>query len=330
MKSLSSSVAAALAATCALAATAGMAAAQVVSVEPAALAALVDPEAKVEKLADGMKFLEGPVWMGSGGDGRLVFSDIPANELKAWSPATGLTVFRTPSNNTNGNTLDLEGRLVSAEHSARRVSRTAADGTVTTVVDSMDGKRFNSPNDVVVKSDGTLWFTDPPYGLPRGQPREMDGNHVFRHDPASGKTTRVSSRHDMPNGLAFSPDESLLYVADSGKPHNILVYEVKADGTLSEGRVFCTIDKGGPDGIRVDTAGNVWSSAGDGVQIFAPSGALIGRILCPESPANLAFGGEDGKSLFMTSRTGLYRVPVKIGAAKRPGAAAAGEKAGAK
>jgi gluconolactonase len=320
MKSLNPSVIAVLAATCSLAVTAGFASAQVVSVEAAAMAKLVDPAAKVEKLAGGMKFIEGPVWMGSGRDGKLVFSDIPANELKAWSPSGGLTVFRTPSNNTNGNTLDREGRLVSAEHSARRVSRTATDGTVTTVVDRMDGKRFNSPNDVVVKSDGTLWFTDPPYGLPKDQAKEMDGNYVYRHDPDSGKTTRVASRHDMPNGLAFSPDESLLYVADSGKPHNILVYEVKTDGTLSEGRVFCTIDKGGPDGIRVDTAGNVWSSAGDGVQVFAPSGALVGRILCPESPANLAFGGEDGKSLFMTSRTGLYRVPVKVEAAKRPGA----------
>jgi gluconolactonase len=299
---------------------AGSSTAEVVSVDAAAMAKLVASDAKVEKLAGGMKFIEGPVWVGAGKDGKLVFSDIPANELKAWSPSGGLTVFRTPSNNTNGNTLDLEGRLVSAEHSARRVSRTEADGTVATVVDRIDGKRFNSPNDVVVKSDGTLWFTDPPYGLPKDQSKEQDGHFVFRHDPASGKTTRVSSRHDMPNGLAFSPDEQLLYVADSGRPRNILVYEVRDDGTLSEGTVFCTIDKGGPDGIRVDAAGNVWSSAGDGVQIFAPSGALVGRILCPESPANLAFGGEDGKSLFMTSRTGLYRVPVSIGPASRPAA----------
>lgn len=320
MKSLHSSVRAAMAPLCALAATAGLSSAQVVSEDPKAMGALVEPDAKVEKLAGGMKFIEGPVWIGSGKDGKLVFSDIPANELKAWSPGGGLTVFRTPSNNTNGNTLDREGRLVSAEHSARRVSRTAADGTLSTIVERLDGKRFNSPNDVVVKSDGTIWFTDPPYGLPRDQTKEMDGNHVFRHDPQSGKTTRVSNQHDMPNGLAFSPDEKRLYVADSGKPRNILVYDLKDDGTLSEGRVFCSIDKGGPDGIRVDAAGNVWSSAGDGVQVFAPSGARIGRVLCPESPANLAFGGEDGMSLFMTSRTGLYRVPVKIGAAPRPAA----------
>lgn len=323
MKLIIDGVAAALAVTGALAATAGQAAAEVVSEDREAMARLVDPAATVEKLADGMKFIEGPVWTGTGADGRLIFSDIPANELKAWSPSGGLTVFRTPSNHTNGNTLDREGRLVSAEHSARRISRTATDGTVTTVVERIDGKRFNSPNDVVVKSDGTLWFTDPPYGLPKDQKRELDGNHVFRHDPASGKTTVVSSRHDMPNGLAFSPDESRLYVADSGRPRNILVYDVRADGTLSEGRVFAEIDKGGPDGIRVDAEGNVWSSAGDGVQVFAPSGARLGRILCPESPANLAFGGPDGKWLFMTSRTGLYRVPVKIGATGRPGAAPA-------
>lgn len=281
---------------------------------------LVAADAKVEKLAGGMKFIEGPVWVGEGAAGRLVFSDIPANELKEWSPEGGLKVFRTPSNNTNGNTLDLEGRLVSAEHSARRVSRTEADGTVVTVVDRVDGKRFNSPNDVVVKSDGTFWFTDPPYGLPRDQPKELDGHFVFRHDPKSGQTTKVSSQHDMPNGLAFSPDEKRLYVADSGRPRNLLVYDVREDGTLSEGKVFATIDKGGPDGIRVDAAGNVWSSAGDGVQIFDPSGRLVGRILCPESPANLAFGGPDGKWLFLTSRTSLYRVPVTIGPARSPAA----------
>jgi gluconolactonase len=302
----------------ALIALSGVASAQVVSVDAEAMAKLVSPDAKLEKLAGDMKFVEGPVWVGTGAQGKLVFSDIPANELKAWSPTGGLTVFRSPSNNTNGNTLDLEGRLVSAEHSARRVSRTGADGAVATVVDRIDGKRFNSPNDVVVKSDGTYWFTDPPYGLPRDQKKEQDGNFVFRHDPRTGTTTRVSAQHDMPNGLAFSPDEKWLYVADSGRPRNILAYEVKDDGTLSEGRVLCTIDKGGPDGIRVDATGNIWSSAGDGVQIFAASGTLVGRLLCPESPANLAFGGEDGKSLFMTSRTGLYRIPVKVGAAARP------------
>lgn len=304
----------------ALAPVSSSSAADVVVLDAQAMAPLVAPDAVVKKLAGGMKFIEGPVWIGSGNDGQLIFSDIPADELKAWSPAAGLTVFRTPSRNANGNTLDLQGQLITAEHSGRRLSRTAADGTLSTVVDQAGGKKFNSPNDVVVKSDGTFWFTDPPYGLPRDQPKEQSGNFVFRYDPESNQTTIVSREHDMPNGLAFSPDEKLLYVADSGKPRALRVYDVNADGTLSPGRPFCTIDQGGPDGIRVDARGHVWSSAGDGVQIFSVSGKLIGRILCPEGPANLAFGGKDGQTLFMTSRTGLYSVPVLTGPAARPAA----------
>jgi gluconolactonase len=291
--------------------------AQVAPVDATDFAKCVAGDAKVEKLAGDLKFTEGPTWIG-GADGFLVFSDIPANELKKWKAGAGLTVFRSPSNNTNGNTTDPAGRLLSAEHSARRVSITQADGSAKTVVDSVDGKKLSSPNDLVVKSDGTIWFTDPPYGLPRGAPKEVDGNYVYRHNPKDGKTTVVSKEHDMPNGLAFSPDEKRLYVADSGRPHAIRVYDVKADGALSAGREFCVIDKGGPDGIRVDADGRVWSSAGDGVQVFSPEGKLVGRILCPESPANLCFGGPDGKTLFMTARTGLYSVPVKVTGAARP------------
>jgi gluconolactonase len=291
--------------------------AQVVPVDEAAFAKCVATDAAVEKLAGDLKFTEGPVWVG-GKDGYLVFSDIPANELKKWQPGRGLSVFRAPSNNTNGNTTDLAGRLVSAEHTARRVSVTESDGTVKTLVDAIDGKKFNSPNDVVVKSDGTVWFTDPPYGLPRTATKEVDGNFVYRHDPKTGATTVVSKEHDMPNGLAFSPDEKRLYVADSGRPRAIRVYDVKDDGTVSAGREFCVIDKGGPDGIRVDADGRVWSSAGDGVQVFSPDGVRIGRIVCPESAANLCFGGPDGRTLFMTARTGLYSVPVKVTGAARP------------
>lgn len=294
------------------------ASAQVEAIDAEAFAKCIDLSAKVEKLAGGMKFTEGPVWVG-GKEGKLIFSDIPANELKAWSPSEGLTVYRADSQNANGNTIDLDGLLLTAEHSGRRISRTAADGTVTTVVDQHDGKKFNSPNDVVVKSDGTIWFTDPPYGLPAGTAKEQEGHFVFRYDPKT-KTTRIVSReHDMPNGLAFSPDETKLYVADSGKPRAIRIYDVKEDGTLSEGREFCQIDKGGPDGIRVDHEGRVWSSAGDGVQVFAPDGRRIGRILTPEGAANLAFGGPDGQTLFITARTSLYAVPVKVkDGAKRP------------
>lgn len=275
----------------------------------------VAADARVEKLAGDMGFTEGPAWHP---DGFLVFSDIPNNELKKWTKEGGLTTFRKPSQNVNGNTIDLQGQLVSAEHSGRRVSVTEKDGTVNAIVTEFDGKKFNSPNDVVVKSDGTFWFTDPPYGLPRGATKEQEGHYVFRHDPKSKKTTVVIKDSNMPNGLVFSPDEKKLYVADSGAPRHIRSFDVNADGTLGEGKVFCKIDKGGPDGIRCDADGRVWSSAGDGVHIFAPDGSLIGKILTPESPANLGFGGKDGKTLFITARKGLYSIPVLVGAAKRP------------
>jgi gluconolactonase len=236
--------------------------------------------------------------------------------LKRWSEAGGLTTFRKPSQNVNGNTIDWQGRLVSAEHSGRRVSVAEKDGPVKTIVSSYDGKKFNSPNDVVVKSDGTIWFTDPPYGLPKGEAKEQEGNYVFRFDPKTGKTTVVIKDSNMPNGLVFSPDEKKLYVADSGEPKHIRVFEVKSDGTLDSGKVFCKIDKGGPDGIRCDADGRVWSSAGDGVHIFAPDGSLIGKILTPETPANLCFGGPDGKTLFITAQKSLYSIPVLVGAAR--------------
>ena len=278
---------------------------------------IIPADAKVEKLADGFGFTEGPVWIPADG-GYLIFSDIPKNQLKKWTRAGGISTFREPSRNINGNSLDRAGRLVSAEHSGRQISVTEKDGTVKTVVDRYDGKKFNSPNDVVVKSDGTVWFTDPPYGLPKGEPKEQTGNYVFQFDPKNGRTSIVSTNHDMPNGLAFSPDEKKLYVADSGRPRHILVYAVKTDGTLDGGNVFCKIDQGGPDGIRCDAAGRVWSSAGDGVQIFGPDGALIGKILTPEGPANLGFGGKDGRTLFITARKGLYSIPVLVSGATRP------------
>lgn len=272
--------------------------------------------AKVERLATGMKFVEGPVWMPGKGGGFLVFSDIPANELKKWSRAAGLETFRSSSNNANGNTLDREGRLVTAEHGGRRVSRTGKDGGVTTVVDSVEGKKLNSPNDVVVKSDGTFWFTDPPYGL-AGRPKEQPGNYVFRYDEKTGAATAVVKDFDMPNGLCFSPDETLLYVADSGKPRHIRVFPVNSDGSLGEGSVFATIDKGGPDGIRCDAAGRVWSSSGDGAQIFGPDGKLIARVLLPEAAANLTFGGPKGTTVYFTARTSLYSVETKARQARR-------------
>jgi gluconolactonase len=163
-----------------------------------------------------------------------------------------------------------------------------------------------------VKSDGTFWFTDPPYGLPKDQPKEQPGNYVYRFDPASGKSSVLATNFDMPNGLCFSPDESRLYVADSGKPHHIRVFEVSADGTVRDGRVFCTIDVGGPDGIRCDQDGRVWSSSGDGAQIFSPDGRRIARIRLPKGAANLCFGGRDGKTLFLTARDTVYAVETKV------------------
>lgn len=296
-------------------------AAEFVAEQAVEFARCVPADAKVTKLAGGFGFIEGPVWVKDGG--YLVFSDIPRDELRKWTPAGGVTTFRQPSRNTNGNTLDAAGRLLSCEHSGRRVAVAEKDGALRTVVDAFEGKKLNSPNDVIVKSDGTIWFTDPEYGLKtnpetkRKEGKEQPGNFVFRHDPRTGRTTAVARDFDQPNGLAFSPDERRLYVADSGKPRHIRVFDVSADGTLSGGAVFSTIDKGGPDGIRVDAVGRVWSSTGDGVQVFGTDGRRVGRILLPEAAANLCFGGEDGLTLFMTARTSLYSVRTAVGGAGR-------------
>jgi gluconolactonase len=298
-----------------------LAAADFQATQPAEFARCVPSDAKVVKLAGDFMFTEGPTWIREGG--YLVFSDIPKNELKRWTPGGEVTVFRNPSQNTNGNTTDLIGRLLSCEHSGRRVAILEKNGTLRTLVDTFEGKKFNSPNDVVVKSDGTVWFTDPEYGLKTDPTtkqkigKEQAGNFVYRHDPKSGKTTAAVRDFVQPNGLAFSPDEKTLYVADSGAPKHIRAFSVAPDGTVSGGAVFCSIDKGTPDGIRVDQAGRVWSSTGDGVQIFGPDGRLIGRILIPESPANLCFGGADGKTLFITARKSLYSVRVAVAGAGR-------------
>jgi gluconolactonase len=275
---------------------------------------LVPASAKVEKLAGSLGFLEGPVWTPADG-GFLIFSDIPADEQKKWTAREGVTTFRKPSHNSNGNILDGQGRLITCEHSGRRVSLTEKDGTVKTVADKFDGKKLSSPNDAVVKSDGTIWFTDPPYGI-KAEEREQVANHVFRYDPARQSLKPVASDFDRPNGLCFSPDEKKLYIADSSQLRHIRVFDVQSDGTLANGKIFCKIDKGGPDGIRCDADGRIWSSAGDGVHIFAPDGHLIGKILVPEAPANLCFGGKDGQTLFITARTSLYSIPVSVKGAK--------------
>lgn len=285
-------------------------------VAPTTFVQMVAADAKVEKLAGGMKFLEGPAWTSAAG-GYLVFSDIPSNEIKKWTAKDGLTTFRMPSNNSNGLIFDAKGRMVTCEHSGRRITRTNTDGTVEVLADSYDGKKFSSPNDVAIKGDGTVWFTDPPYGIPKDQKQEQAANNVYRLDLATKKLTVVVGDCDRPNGLCFSPDEKLLYVADSGKPKHIRVFTVNADGTLTHGTVLCALDKGAPDGIRCDRFGNIWSSAGDGIRVYAPTGTLFGTIPVPEVPANLAFGGADGKTLFITARTSLYSIPVLVTDARR-------------
>ncbi len=264
------------------------------------------PVGEVVKLATGMGFTEGPVWMPEGE--CLIFSDIPRDELKAWKDGE-LWTFRKPSHKANGNRLDMQGRLVTCEHGSRTVTRTDAEGNIETLIADFEGLKFNSPNDLVIRSDGTIWFTDPHYGLD-GREREIEENNVYCYEPQTGDVFIVVDDFVMPNGLALSPDEKKLYVADSGRPRHIRVFDVAVDGALSNGELFCMIDVGGPDGIRCDVKGRLFSSAGDGVHVFAPTGRLIGRIPVPESPSNLCFGGPEGKTLFITARTSLYSVEV--------------------
>lgn len=265
-------------------------------------------ETKIEKLAGDMKFTEGPVWIDNGG--YLLFSDIPADEIKKWKDGQ-LTTFRKPSHHTNGNLLDEKGRLLSCEHGSRTVTRTTLkDGKIETLVEQFEGRKFNSPNDLAVRSDGMIWFTDPPYGL-KGRERELEHNHVFCFEPESKKVHSVVDDFDKPNGLCLSPDEKNLYIADSGKPAHIRVFAVQKDGSLDKGKVFCKIDPGSPDGIRCDAKGRIFASAGDGIHVFLPSGELIGKILTPERPANLCFGGKDGRTLFITARTSLYAIKLR-------------------
>ncbi|MEM8875748.1 MAG: SMP-30/gluconolactonase/LRE family protein [Planctomycetota bacterium] len=278
-----------------------MLAAMAQSSQPApSFADLVPADAKIEKVATGFGFLEGPAWL----DGRLVFSDIPKDTIHALE-ADGPQVFRTPSHNANGNTVH-DGVLYTCEHSSRVVS-TTTDGERTVLVHEWDGKKFNSPNDIVVHSSGIVYFTDPYWGLPadkRDELMEYGGCYVFRVDGT--EVVPVAKDFGRPNGLAFSPDESILYIGDDEKKH-VRKFTVENDGSLSGGEVFCEIDPGVPDGMRVDTAGNLWCTAGDGVQVFAPDGTHLGTVECPESPANCELA--DGY-LWMTARSSLYRIKV--------------------
>ncbi len=262
-----------------------------------------------EKLATGFQFTEGPIWQP---DGALLFSDIPANRIYRWTPEHGAQVWREPTGNANGNTLDRQGRLLSCEHSGRRVAITAADGTVTTLVDRYQGKRLNSPNDVVVKSNGVVYFTDPPYGI-KPEEREQAHNGVY-HVLTDGTIELLAADFERPNGLAFSPDESILYVDDSAHRH-VRAFDVQADGTVTNSRIIADMDHpqpGSPDGMKIDEAGHLYVTGATGVWVFEPDGTLLGVIVTPERPANCAWGDADRQSLYITAQTSLYRVRTKI------------------
>ncbi|MCF3945353.1 MULTISPECIES: SMP-30/gluconolactonase/LRE family protein [Acidiphilium] len=277
--------------------------------------------ASVERLASGMRWAEGPVWFG---DGRyLLWSDIPNDRMMRWDEASGqVCVFRQPSGYANGNTRDREGRLVTCEHGGRRVVRTEYDGRITVLLDRFEGKRLNSPNDVVVKSDGSIWFTDPPFGLLsnyEGAIAEPEiGANVYRIDGRTGAATIVAADVLGPNGLAFSPDESLLYIVESrGVPNRkIRAFDVVDGVKLANGRVFVDAGPGTPDGIRCDIDGNVWAGWGmgtpelDGVVVFDPAGEAIGRIALPERCANICFGGAKRNRLFMAASHSVYALYV--------------------
>ncbi len=279
---------------------------------------LIAPGAQLKRLFSGTAWAEGPAYVKS--DNALVWSDVPNNRMYRWTPEHGGSVFRSPSNYSNGNTVDRSGRLVTCEHLTHRISRTEQDGTIVPLVDNYRGKRFNSPNDLVVKSDDSIWFTDPPYGILSNyegvqQESEVGGNFVYRFDPATGDLSIVADDFDKPNGLAFSPDESVLYVADTGGthtpngPHHIRAFDVSASSQLSNSRVFAEVSPGFADGFRVDEAGNVFTSAFDGIQVYSPAGKLLGKILVPErATANCAFGGDDNSTLFITASTALYAI----------------------
>lgn len=299
-------------------------------IDDPAFSHLIVGSAALDQLFTGCRWAEGPVWFDD--MQCLLWSDIPNQRILRWAAdaASGgsVTTFRQPSNFSNGQTRDRQGRLVTCEHGQRRVIRTEANGQITVLADSFGGRRLNSPNDVVVHSDGSIWFTDPTYGILsdyegyRAAP-EQPVHGVYRIDGISGDISLVVDDFCQPNGLAFSPDERSLYIADSGashdgsKPRHIRAFDVEG-GNLTHDRVFAVIDAGIPDGIRTDLAGNLWSSAADGVHCFAQDGRRLGKILVPEVVANLTFGGPRRNRLFITATTSLYAIYVTTTGAQQP------------
>jgi gluconolactonase len=287
--------------------------------------------AAIERIATGFRWAEGPVYFADGG--YLLWSDIPNNRIMRWLESDGhVDVFRSNSHHANGNTRDREGRLITCEHDSRRVTRTEPDGTITVLMDKFQGRNLNGPNDIVVASDGGIWFTDPGYGIDgpyEGHAAEAElPRNVYRLDPATGQATVVAGDFTRPNGIAFSPDEKRLYIVDTGISHggpsHIRVFDV-AGPTLTHGRVFAeNFAPGMSDGMRTDIEGNVWCSMGwgdpaeDGVRCYAPNGDMIGHVHLPEGCANLCFGGKKRHRLFMTASTSVYSLHLNITGAQRP------------
>jgi gluconolactonase len=284
------------------------------------------PNAWVERLWTGARWAEGPAWFAD--MQWLVFSDTPNDRILQWIDGLGCRVFRGPSNFANGNTRDREGRLLTCEHGTRRVTRTELDGSITVIADRYQGKRFNSPNDVIVQSDGSIWFSDPGYGIiadyeGNKAESELPTRNVFRIDGATGALEVVADDFERPNGLCFSPDERTLYVSDTSISHDpnghrhIRAFDVEGGRRLTRGRVFATISPGAADGFRVDVDGNIWSSAGDGVHVFAPDGTCIGKVKVPEAVSNVCFGGARKNRLFITATTSLYAIYLGTNGAQR-------------
>lgn len=279
---------------------------------------LTPPSRKLDLLYTGCRWAEGPAYFPAGQ--YLIWSDVPNNRMLRFDECSGaVSVFRSPSGFSNGNTVDQLGRLLTCEHGNRRVSRTEIDGSVTVLADSYNGRPLNSPNDLVVKSDGSIWFTDPTYGIDsdfsgyRGG-SEQGGNHVYRIDPISGQVTRVADDFVQPNGLAFSPDEATLYIVDSGATHvengpaHIRKFRVRENNRLVDDGVFAVSDNGIFDGFRVDEGGRIWTSHWEGVRCYDPDGTLIGKVVVPEHVANVCFGGLSRNYLYICGDTSLYGV----------------------